>query len=94
MLQRLGNLPEHIDGGQIVRDEAGRPTGIFVSDPSRRADGQVDNAMELVYAAVPAWTDAQREGFLGKMMDDALAVGMTGVHDAMLSEADYRFFQR
>jgi hypothetical protein len=28
------------------------------------------------------------------MMDDALAVGMTGVHDAMTSKADYEFYKR
>jgi predicted amidohydrolase YtcJ len=30
ILDLLGDLPDHIDGGEIVRDEAGKPTGIFV----------------------------------------------------------------
>lgn len=29
--QREGGLPETVEGGLIVRDEKGRPTGIFVS---------------------------------------------------------------
>jgi hypothetical protein len=50
--------------------------------------------MDLVVAVQPPWTDLQRESFLEKMMDDALAVGMTGVHDAMTSKADYEFYKR
>jgi hypothetical protein len=49
--------------------------------------------MDLVVAVRPPWTDSAREAFLDKMQRDALAVGMTGVHDAMVSEADYRFYR-
>lgn len=27
----MGDLPDHVEGGQIVRDDAGKPTGVFVS---------------------------------------------------------------
>ena len=50
--------------------------------------------MDLVEKARPAWTEAQRDGYLEKMMDDALAVGLTGVHDAMVSKADYDMYKR
>jgi len=30
ILTLLGDLPEIIDGGEIVRDESGNPTGVFV----------------------------------------------------------------
>lgn len=50
--------------------------------------------MDLVIAVRPPWTLAQREGYLEKMMDDALAVGLTGVHDAMTSKADYDMYTR
>lgn len=31
VLKLMGDLPDHVEGGQIVRDEAGKPTGVFVS---------------------------------------------------------------
>lgn len=31
ILKLLGDLPATIDGGEIVRDEDGKPTGLFVS---------------------------------------------------------------
>jgi predicted amidohydrolase YtcJ len=30
ILTLLGDLPDTIDGGEIVRDESGKPTGVFV----------------------------------------------------------------
>ena len=30
-MKLLGDLPDHLDGGEIVRDAAGKPTGVFVS---------------------------------------------------------------
>jgi hypothetical protein len=32
VLKLMGDLPDHVEGGQIVRDDAGKPTGVFVSD--------------------------------------------------------------
>lgn len=61
---------------------------------SAQANRQIDNAMDLVIAVQPPWTDIQRESFLDKMMDDALAVGMTGVHDAMVAKGDYEFYRK
>ena len=55
---------------------------------------QIDNAMALVEGISPPWTSLQGEQFLGRMMDDALSVGLVGVHDAMVSEDDYRFYER
>lgn len=31
VLGLMGDLPDHVEGGQIVRDDAGKPTGVFVS---------------------------------------------------------------
>jgi len=31
VLDTMGELPAQVDGGHIVRDAEGRPTGIFVS---------------------------------------------------------------
>ncbi|KAI0298999.1 amidohydrolase family-domain-containing protein [Multifurca ochricompacta] len=46
ILSELSDLPEVVDGGLIVRDEAGKPTGVFV-----------DNAMNLIKK--PAPTEAE-----------------------------------
>ncbi|EKM52572.1 uncharacterized protein PHACADRAFT_261074 [Phanerochaete carnosa HHB-10118-sp] len=58
-----------VEGGEILRDSSGDPTGVFV-----------DNAMALV--APPSWTASQIEGYLEKAIEDALSVGLTNVHDA------------
>ncbi|GJE95765.1 amidohydrolase [Phanerochaete sordida] len=58
-----------IEGGEILRDIDGNPTGVFV-----------DNAMTLV--AWPPWTPTQIESYLETAVKDVLRVGLTSVHDA------------
>ena len=64
------------DGGRIVRDGAGNPTGVFI-----------DNAEALVAGAVPPMTQAE----LGRAVAAAIAEmhrwGLTGIHDAGASRA-------
>ena len=62
------------DGGQIVRDAKGQPTGIFV-----------DNAIGLIEGQVPALDDAGTERMLAAATQYAVARGLTGVHDAGVS---------
>lgn len=85
VLAQIGDIPlEDVDGGQVVRDAAGRPTGVFV-----------DNAIRAYVTPLqPAWTDANRAAFLRTVSDDALRLGMTGIHDAGLLPADVAFFRR
>jgi len=71
------------DGGQILRDAAGRPTGVFI-----------DSAMELVRAVVPAVDEATAERALVLGMDAAVKHGLTGVHDMGVSQADLRRYRR
>jgi predicted amidohydrolase YtcJ len=59
-------------GGEIIRDEEGRPTGILK-----------DNAMLLVQAAVPAPTERQLEGYLAAAMQYVATNGVTTVHDML-----------
>ncbi len=70
------------EGGTIVRDAAGRPTGIFK-----------DNAMGLIFRAVPAPT-------LGEVMDKARAAlrhaaehGVTSVQDITASATELSAYQ-
>ncbi|KAG8705795.1 hypothetical protein FRC09_002751 [Ceratobasidium sp. 395] len=82
VIRRLGPLPEKVEGGEIVRDAQGKPTGIFL-----------DNAMLLIEEAKPQWTDAQRLRFFQRAVKDALAVGLTTIHDAATLVPDIEFFK-
>jgi predicted amidohydrolase YtcJ len=71
------------DGGRVVRDADGKPTGIFV-----------DGAMGLVDGVVPAADAAMVERELKLAMQDAVAHGLTGVHDASISLGTLRVYQQ
>ena len=70
------------DGGRILR-AAGRPTGVLV-----------DAAMDLIDAAVPAVDEATATRALELGMKAAVRHGLTGVHDAGVSLAELRRYQR
>ncbi|GAA5989840.1 hypothetical protein JCM10908_002341 [Rhodotorula pacifica] len=76
------DLPTKVDGGEIVRDADGRPSGIFL-----------DNAMDYVLAVVPPWTTTSRLRYLLSTARSMLSTGLTSVHDAALSPADVRFLR-
>lgn len=58
-------------GGQIIRDAAGNPTGVFV-----------DKAMALVADKIPPADAARRDLELTKALETMAEVGLTGAHDA------------
>ena len=63
------------DGGQILRDANGNPTGVFV-----------DNAMGLVSRVMPALTRDEVKRNVLAAIAEAQKWGLTGVHDAGSSE--------
>lgn len=71
------------DGGQVVRDASGRPTGVFV-----------DSAMDVVEQAIPPLDDVTAERVLALGMREAVAHGLTGVHDMGVSLADLGRYRR
>jgi predicted amidohydrolase YtcJ len=71
-----------VDGGEIVRDAAGDPTGLLK-----------DNAMRLVEAKVPPPTDAVKDRALGAAMQYVAAQGVTTIHH-MGSWDDLEVFAR
>lgn len=59
------------DGGQILRDAEGNPTGVFV-----------DNAMRLVRESIPPATLEEQKFALMTAMNSLATYGLTSVHDA------------
>lgn len=57
-------------GGEIIRDEQGNPTGVFID----RAEG-------LVADNIPPTKPARLKVLMTKAIRNCLAVGLTGVHD-------------
>src|SRR5690606_7063244 len=69
-LAGVGADTPEVEGGKIVRDADGRPTGILK-----------DNAMSLVEAVVPPPTEAQLDRALAAAMHYVASKGVTSVHD-------------
>ena len=61
-------------GGQIIRDDEGRPTGVLV-----------DNAMSLVTSRIPPLTADELKFTLSRAMSELTRFGLTSVHDAGIS---------
>jgi predicted amidohydrolase YtcJ len=59
------------EGGRVLRDSAGNPTGVFV-----------DEGMELIDRAVPAPSHELRRERVRKAAEAIAATGLTEVHDA------------
>jgi hypothetical protein len=58
------------DGGKIVRDAEGNPTGVLI-----------DNAIDLVDAVIPQPSEAERTEAIERAVQECLKVGLTEVHD-------------
>jgi predicted amidohydrolase YtcJ len=71
------------EGGEILRDASGEPTGVLV-----------DNAMRLVEAKVPAGARGKGEDLLLKAQELCLSAGLTGVHDAGVSPGDVAVYEK
>lgn len=59
------------EGGQIIKDSNGQPTGVFI-----------DNAMRLISNNIPPLTPEQIKYALHKSMQTLASLGITSVHDA------------
>jgi predicted amidohydrolase YtcJ len=76
------STPE-VDGGEIVRDANGDPTGILK-----------DNAMALVQSVVPAPSKAEEDAALAAAMAYLAARGVTTVHDMSYDWAGLAAYRR
>ncbi|TFK70067.1 hypothetical protein BDN72DRAFT_767082 [Pluteus cervinus] len=73
-------IPDHSDGGIIIRDHEGNPTGIFL-----------DNAQDLI--SRPPATDSDLEKRFQLTVAEALSHGLTSLHDAGFKPESLAFFQ-
>ncbi|KAI9458558.1 amidohydrolase family-domain-containing protein [Russula earlei] len=80
VLEDLSPLPESVEGGVIVRDPSGQPTGVFL-----------DNAQLLV--AVPQSTHKDLEKRFQLVVDYAVSHGLTSIHDAGFDPKSLEFFK-
>lgn len=70
------------DGGDIIRDQQGQPTGVLI-----------DNAMGLVERVIPTPTAEQQEQALKVAFEHLLARGITGVHDAGVDATNLQVYK-
>ncbi|PWN53746.1 hypothetical protein IE53DRAFT_309695 [Violaceomyces palustris] len=73
---------EKVEGGLVVRNATGHPTGVLV-----------DNAMNLAYQVIPSWTDTDRQKYLDAAAEGLLSVGITSVGDAAVDLDSIRFYK-
>ncbi|KAG6812236.1 hypothetical protein H0H92_003776 [Tricholoma furcatifolium] len=98
VLELMGDLPDHVEGGLIVRDADGHPTGHFSYNPGVATDLTcslgvfVDNAMALI--PTPEWDEERLTQFFDLTMKDALAHGLTSIHDAMTTPEQIQFYKK
>lgn len=71
------------DGGKIVRDASGEPTGVLI-----------DNAEGLVFRKQPEASPELREQRLKAAAAVAIAAGLTGVHDMGIEEATAESYRK
>ncbi len=71
-----------VDGGKILRDRFGKPTGIFV-----------DNAETLIRKAVPDYSKEQKKRLYEAALNECLRLGITGVHDMGIDAEDYAIYR-
>ncbi|KAG5640948.1 hypothetical protein DXG03_006545 [Asterophora parasitica] len=80
-LAASGPYPDEIDGGIIIRDENGEPTGVFL-----------DTAMDLIKR--PELTHTDLSARFNTTVTHALRVGLTSLHDAGLTPESFKFFSQ
>jgi predicted amidohydrolase YtcJ len=75
--------PPDPEGGRVLRDAAGRPTGVFV-----------DNAGGLVSRAIPKPGEAELAARLEAALRETARHGLTGVHEAGVQDDTLRLYRR
>jgi len=74
---------EDPEGGAIIRDEDGEPTGVFI-----------DTAIRFVSSSVPGTTEEEMDLALELALQEAAEMGLTGVHDAGIGSGTIDRYKR
>lgn len=77
-----GDTPDP-DGGKIIRDAEGEPTGVLI-----------DNAKDLVFDRIPDPSPAEIDEWIAAGIRHCNALGLTGIHDAGTDSADVESLNR
>lgn len=72
-----------VEGGQIIRDERGQATGVFI-----------DQAMGLIESHLPPTDEKTLTQALNRAISRMLSVGLTGVHEAGTAVEWFRVYQQ
>jgi len=75
---RSGSMLADTEGGKIIRDPGGKPTGIFI-----------DNAVGVVMKYVPAYSNEEIQHSISLALHECLTFGLTSVQDMWVDEEDY-----
>lgn len=78
-----GKLPKEVEGGLILKDQDGKPTGIFI-----------DNAMNLIIDVQPRLSLEEKEQYLSDSIEELLSFGITNVGDAALEPETYQILKK
>ena len=98
VLDAMQPIPEKVDGGVIVRNPRGKPTGEVTPEKSQRDLSDqllgvfLDNARDLI--PIPPPTEEVLLRRWDPVVKDAHAVGLTAVHDALLKPDMIEFFHK
>lgn len=71
------------EGGKIIRDRSGQPTGVLI-----------DNAIKLVEDIIPPATDAELENYISLAMKECVKYGLTEVHDMGLNQRLIKIYKK
>lgn len=82
-LAGVDRFTEDPDGGQIIRDADGNPTGVFV-----------DNAENLIQEHIPPRSIEEEKAALRAAMLELAAQGLTSVHDAGVSSGTIEAYKQ
>ncbi|CED82692.1 Amidohydrolase 3 [Phaffia rhodozyma] len=83
VLDLMSPLPDDVEGGEIIRDSFGNPTGIFL-----------DNAMKLVDNIRPPRTEHETISYIRRTILDGLRLGLVGIHDAGTPLAEVETYKK
>ena len=81
-LAGIGRDTKDPEGGAILHDAAGEPTGVLV-----------DKAAQLVNSIIPPITQEERERRLLEAMRECARLGLTMVHDAGIEKAEWTAYR-